>query len=302
MVSLVAVNIYLFLAQLERRKGENRIKANALINPDQLHLTPATSLIQLRPQLHHLDAYAEQERLSRPREAGGGGPGASTSASSGGPAGKDPAAAAGAPSSSATPRAITMTIKSASNANEVAQETMTDRLRAVQTEPWSRLRYENDASDRAWDVFSRHLLYKGPSSASADDVKGKGKIKERAEEGESGGAAAGVGAGHGAPAAAASSLRGRWSETEYLRAVSGRVGEGLAGDGDVRHGEDRADTTITTTTTTSSAAAASTTAGSKGKGKATATAAVTGTGARRAAPGASKGKSVAFKGTAMEID
>ena len=256
--------------------------------PDQLHLTPATSLIQLRPQLHHLDAYTEQERLSRPREAGGG-PAASTSSTS---AAKDGAASASgggsAPSSGGgAPRAITMTIKSAST-NEVAQETMTDRLRAVQTEARSRLRYESDASDRAWDVFANHLIYKGVP-ASEDKGKGKGKAEVVGVAG-----AAGVGVGVGVGIDAAPHLRGRWSETEYLRAVSGHVDDGPVagvGDGVQKDGgsKGKGKAAATTTTTTSAPAAATTPAA---------------TGARRTAgaAGGGKGKSVAFKGTAMEID
>ena len=170
---------------------------------------------------------------------------------------------------------------------------MTDRLRAVQTEAWSRLRYESDASDRAWDVFANHLIYKGVPSASEDKGKGKGKAEVVGVAG-----AAGVGVGVGVGIDAAPHLRGRWSETEYLRAVSGHVDDGPvagAGDGVQKDGppagssKGKGKAAATTTTTTSAPAAAATTPAA--------------TGARRTAGVAGgKGKSVAFKGTAMEID
>ncbi|RYP53930.1 hypothetical protein DL768_001242 [Monosporascus sp. mg162] len=232
---------------------------------DQLHLTPATSLIHLRPQLHHLDAYAEQDRLSRPREAG-----ASAAASAPGAAGKDGATPAPA-------RAITMTIKSAST-NEIAQETMADRLRAVQTEPWSRLKYEHEESDRAWDMFSSHLLYKAPAPASgsakdikdsSSEAKGKGKAKDGSDD---------------QLEERAPRLRGGWSADEFLRAVSGRLEDG--------EGNQGADEVAQAKKEDGGAAAGA----SKAPGKAPAALA---TAAKRAG---GKGKSVAFKGTAMEID
>ncbi|RYO79766.1 hypothetical protein DL762_007997 [Monosporascus cannonballus] len=234
---------------------------------DQLHLTPATSLIHLRPQLHHLDAYAEQDRLSRLRETGA--PAAASSSSSGA-AGKDGAAAAPA-------RAITMTIKSAST-NEIAQETMADRLRAVQTEPWSRLKYEHEESDRAWDMFSSHLLYKAPPPASGSakdvkdsgiDVKGKGKENDGPED---------------QLEKHAPRLRGGWSADEFLRAVSGRLE-----DGDGNRGADEG---VQAKKEDGGAAAGT----SRAPGKAPAAPA---TAAKRTG---GKGKSVAFKSAAMEID
>ncbi|KAI0466400.1 Sin-like protein conserved region-domain-containing protein [Xylaria cf. heliscus] len=135
---------------------------------DHLHLTPASALIQLRPQLHHVDAMTEQERASRREGAGvvGNKDGVPATAS-----------AAGA-------RAIHMSIKSAdSGGGELTTETMADRLRTVQTEAWSRLQYEDDESAKSWNVFNNNLVYRSARKAGAaanqgqDEDKGKGKGK-----------------------------------------------------------------------------------------------------------------------------
>ncbi|KAL7783967.1 Sin-like protein conserved region domain-containing protein [Trichoderma afarasin] len=101
-----------------------------------LHLTPVSNLIHLRPQLHHLDAATAQERQS------------SAAAS------KDGAAPA-AP----TARAIHMTIKTtAEGADGVSTETMADRLRSVQTEPWRKMRYTDENEETAWEVYNDSLF------------------------------------------------------------------------------------------------------------------------------------------------
>ncbi|PHH78627.1 hypothetical protein CDD82_2930 [Ophiocordyceps australis] len=106
-----------------------------------LHLTPVSSLVLLRPQLHHIDAATQQERS------------ASAAGSS-----KDGAAA----STSATPaaRAIHMTIKTTSDGDTVTTETMADRLRSVQSEPWRRMRYIDENDEAAWDVYNESLFLK----------------------------------------------------------------------------------------------------------------------------------------------
>ncbi|KAH7035696.1 Sin-like protein conserved region-domain-containing protein [Microdochium trichocladiopsis] len=281
----------------------------------QLHLTPATALINLRPQLHHIDATTEQERLSRPREGGGpGGPsGAGPSTSSGGGgAGKDSATTPAPPPPAA--RAITMTIKSASG-NEVTTETMTDRLRFAQQEPWSKLKYEDDSSNRAWDMFSQNLVYKGPgavdydggaSSGDAED-KTKTKIKTSAADTAKGQskAAAATGAdgeamdvdgdddgsknAEGKNTAADPTpppppqLRGKWATTDFLKAVSG-MQEGDGAEADRTH-EDIVE--IKKEAGAAAAIASSSSATAKPKASAV---------ARKASATASgKGKSVAFE-------
>ncbi|KAI1818375.1 hypothetical protein GGS20DRAFT_528366 [Poronia punctata] len=133
---------------------------------DKLHLTPASALIQLRTQLHHIDAVTEQERASRREGAGA--------------AGKDAAAAT---ASSAGARAIHMSIKSAdSGGGELTTETMVDRLRTVQTEAWGKLKYEDEDSARTWTVFSNNLVYRSTKEEKGKD-KGKGKEEENTTTG-----------------------------------------------------------------------------------------------------------------------
>ncbi|KAK1241173.1 hypothetical protein MKX08_001147 [Trichoderma sp. CBMAI-0020] len=105
-----------------------------------LHLTPVSNLIHLRPQLHHLDATTQQDRQSSAAAA--------ASSKEGGTA---PAAAA---------RAIHMTIKTAADgtADGVSTETMADRLRSVQTEPWRKMRYTDENEETAWEVYNDSLF------------------------------------------------------------------------------------------------------------------------------------------------
>ncbi|KAI8632137.1 Sin-like protein conserved region-domain-containing protein [Xylariaceae sp. FL1651] len=234
-----------------------------------LHLTPASALIQLRPQLHHLDALSEQERTSR-RE------GASSAAGIG--AGKDGAPAT---ASSAGARAIHMSIKSAdSGGGELTTETMADRLRVVQTEAWRRLKYEDDESARSWTVFSNNLVYRS-ASGEKDQDKGKGKEKE-----------AHVIDIDSSSSSDSEQLKAQWDADEFLKAISamkdGPDGSQKTSDTVEIKKEGQADGTGKTPTAGTAA---------KGKGRATATPAT----AARKTPNA-KGKSVAFKGTAMEID
>ncbi|KAI5926636.1 Sin-like protein conserved region-domain-containing protein [Camillea tinctor] len=231
---------------------------------NQLHLTPASALIHLRPQLHHIDAIAEQGRLARPHEG--------AAAAGPAPTGKDGAAA---PSGQAA-RAIHMSIKSAGTGNgEITTETMTDRLRSVQMEPWRKLKYEDDESPKAWNIFTDNLVYR---KVRQENAKDKGKGKEKATEAD--------------PLAIddADQLKVQWGTEEFLRAVSG-MKDGLDGSSDLLSGDQpvdvkKEDTDQALTNNTASGAAA------KGKAAAPAT----------TAKKATKGKSVAFKGTAMEID
>lgn len=125
-----------------------------------LHLTPATSLIHLRPQLHHIDATTEQERLAATR---GGGAGAGAAAT------KDVA------------RAIHMTVKqNTDGSEEIVQETMADRLKKVQLEAWKKMRYVHEEASDSWAVAEEALFLHQPEPAAADqDAAGaKGKAPE----------------------------------------------------------------------------------------------------------------------------
>lgn len=120
-----------------------------------LHLTPATSLIHLRPQLHHIDAATEQERLAATRGGAGAGAAAAT---------KDVA------------RAIHMTVKqNTDGSEEIVQETMADRLKKVQLEAWKRMRYVHEEASDSWAVAEEALYLHQPESPAADqDAAGGG--------------------------------------------------------------------------------------------------------------------------------
>ncbi|KAJ8124559.1 hypothetical protein O1611_g9082 [Lasiodiplodia mahajangana] len=163
-----------------------------------LHLTPASALIQLRPQLHHIDAMSEQARASRHEGAGAVG-------------GKDgvPATA-----SSAGARAIHMSIKSAdSGGGELTTETMADRLRTVQTEAWSRLQYEDDESLKSWNVFNNNLVYRNAKKAAdnQDKDEGKGKGKEKAVD---------VIQIDSSSSSDSEQLQAQWETEDFLKAIS----------------------------------------------------------------------------------
>ncbi|KAF3005432.1 hypothetical protein E8E14_003335 [Neopestalotiopsis sp. 37M] len=174
-----------------------------------LHLTPAQSEIQLRPQLHHLDAATEQDRLTRPRDGGPGqGPGGLA---------KDGSSAGGGPAPA--PKAITMTIKSTAGGDQPSTETMADRLRQVQMEHWQRLKYVEDDKDEAWELYQKTLIYRSPEFQQAADDAGKGKGKAldvKLDEDEKGDLQS-----------KAMRLQTRWSEEDYLRGVAGKDKEGV---------------------------------------------------------------------------
>lgn len=163
--------------------------------PDNLHLTPATSEIQLRPQLHHLDADTEQKQLQQARERAG-------------------AKEAAAPAAAQAPKAIQMTIKNTSG-EETSTETMTDRLRNVQMEGWQKLKYVGEEDDAAWELYNKTLHYAPAlededtkdAETKKDDAKGKGKATETA-----------------ATEAAQQKLKlgVKWGEDDFLHAVAGK--------------------------------------------------------------------------------
>jgi DNA-directed RNA polymerase-3 subunit RPC5 len=109
-----------FLFSLEDR--------SALTIIDQLHLTPANHIVQMRPQFHHIDAQAEQERVAR----------------------RDPNAAAPRTTDA---RAIHMTVKTTVDGEEENGDTMAQRISATQAELWRNHRYVDEAADESWAVY-----------------------------------------------------------------------------------------------------------------------------------------------------
>jgi DNA-directed RNA polymerase-3 subunit RPC5 len=121
-----------------------------------------------------------------------------------------------------------MTIKS-STGDDVVTETMADRLRSVQLEPWKKMEFvEEDAAD-TWDIYSQTLLMR-TEDGQIPDLEGKGKGKELAAD-----EAVGVQVGNAGADTLNELVPGLgtdWGEDELLRAVSG------IGKGDKKPGEE----------------------------------------------------------------
>lgn len=68
-----------------------------------------------------------------------------------------------------------MTIKNANDAEAAVTETMADRLRAVQAEPWRKMRYVDENDGEAWDVFTNTFVpmreVKEPAEGEEGDPK-----------------------------------------------------------------------------------------------------------------------------------
>lgn len=123
---------------------------------EDLHLTPVSSLVHLRPQLHHIDATTQQERAASSKETGA------------------PAGAAGAA------RAIHMSVKTTADGDTVTTETMADRLRLVQTEHWRKMRYTDENEEAAWEVYNESLFLQ-PQQQDDDEPPKDDKAAEEAE-------------------------------------------------------------------------------------------------------------------------
>ncbi|KAK4188145.1 DNA-directed RNA polymerase [Podospora australis] len=175
----------------------------AVFKGKNIHFTPISSMVMLRPVAHHIDAAAEQERLSRPNPAVTSGPGQ-------------------AGDKGAAGRAIQMTIKSAQDG--VATETFADRLRKVRAEPWQHMDWVHDEAEGAWDVYNECLLMRttGTNSTTGDgDEKvheeGKGKGKEAASD-----EAAQDDSGSPDLVDRVPHLKTNWGEEEMVRALNKR--------------------------------------------------------------------------------
>jgi DNA-directed RNA polymerase-3 subunit RPC5 len=70
-----------------------------------------------------------------------------------------------------------MTIKNTAEGDRVTTETMADRLRNVQSEPWRKLRYTDENEEAAWDVYNESLFLRPKEDPSEPD-KGKGVEEE----------------------------------------------------------------------------------------------------------------------------
>jgi DNA-directed RNA polymerase III subunit RPC5 len=133
-------------------------------------------------------------------------------------AGKDGAngAAGGAGTSgpsgpAAAPRAIHMTIKTTGDSDAVTTETMADRLRSVQTEPWRKLKYTDENEEASWDVFHESLVLRPRDGTGAGETSDGKKVVGDGE-----------GDGHLKTVADQTVLaRAVWEGHDLLQAVSG---------------------------------------------------------------------------------
>ncbi|KYK59137.1 DNA-directed RNA polymerase III subunit rpc5 [Drechmeria coniospora] len=131
---------------------------------------------EVQYMLHHIDATTQQERNA-----------ASSAAKEAAPPG--PAA-----------RAIHMTIKTTTDGDTITTETMADRLRYVQTEPWRKLRYTDENDEASWEVYNDTLFLKPKPDADGADVPvadAKGDLEE-----------------------AVSTFASKWGSKQMLEAVS----------------------------------------------------------------------------------
>ncbi|RAL59585.1 hypothetical protein DID88_006444 [Monilinia fructigena] len=117
---------------------------------DKLHLTPIDHMVQMRPQFHHIDAYAEQEKQNRPRE---------------GPAPRITEA-----------RAVHMTVKSNIDGEGDGSDDIGARIAAAQQEPWQKHRYVDEDHPAAWDCYHENMFI------YSEQLDESGKEKELSTE------------------------------------------------------------------------------------------------------------------------
>lgn len=98
-----------------------------------------------------------------------------------------------------------MTIKTTTDGDAVTTETMADRLRFVQTEPWRKMRYTDENDEAAWDIYNDSLFLQpqpeepaGAATAAASGTEIAAGLEGRVPQ-----------------------FGTRWGDTEYLEAVSG---------------------------------------------------------------------------------
>lgn len=109
-------------------------------------------IVQMRPQFHHIDAHAENERTTRVREAGMG-------------------RAAG------EPKAVHMTVKSNIDGEEEGADSMSKKITAAQSEAWKNHRYIDEDTDQAWTEYKENMFVGKHFDKDHDEVlKGLPKL------------------------------------------------------------------------------------------------------------------------------
>lgn len=75
-----------------------------------------------------------------------------------------------------------MTIKTTADGETTTTETIADRLRSVQSEPWRKMKYTDENEEAAWEVYNESLFLTNPEEAATvteEDDKGKAVAVEK---------------------------------------------------------------------------------------------------------------------------
>ena len=185
-------------------------------------------------------------------------------------------AANGPADKQAAGRAIHMSIKSSDTGGAgAAAETMADRLRAVQTEPWHNLKWYHDEHGEAWDTYNECMLLRSAEAAGkpAEDEdeemdeekkKAKEEKKDDGDEAEPAAAAAEPTDDSGAPdlVEKVNRLQSDWGEEQILRSING------LGPDDKKPGEEAVSVPSVFGTKKATTTATAKAVNGKGKGKA----------------------------------
>ncbi|KAI9770533.1 MAG: hypothetical protein M1840_003123 [Geoglossum simile] len=100
----------------------------------QLHLNPLSSITQLRPQFHHIDALADQEKSATRVQRDATNPPRQQEA-----------------------RAVQMTVKSA-DGDDMETSEISKTLRSAQEEDWVHYKYFDENSEESWASYERLFL------------------------------------------------------------------------------------------------------------------------------------------------
>ncbi|KAL7268814.1 hypothetical protein RUND412_008545 [Rhizina undulata] len=127
----------------------------AVFKGDNLHFTPLSTTLQLRPQFPHVDSALDQER-------------AATKAL------RD----AAAPQKTPEARAVHLSVKSTDDPSSQTSSTM-KALRIAEEEEWVKCHWVDQDADDAWEVYEG---LKGGAVVEKDEAKeGTGKLRLRAD-------------------------------------------------------------------------------------------------------------------------
>lgn len=134
-------------------KGQPRYMIGAF-RGSELHLTPLTGLVQMRPQFHHLDALTQVERNAHRRTA-------------------NAAAVAEGTARVAEPRLVQMMAKGSADPESMdgpSGESTKAYLAAAQEESWTRLRYTDEDEEEAYRLY-HELLFLGEEERSVERAR-----------------------------------------------------------------------------------------------------------------------------------